>query len=112
MKIFAAIITIFLIFGLLGIPSGVFAQESSSTGSDSTPQYSTSIVMDSMVPLLKGGSRGGSSSFKKIKTSDGDDDGSTDDDSSGGFSWITAIIILVVFLGIIGVLVWFFFLRK
>lgn len=117
MKISTAIITIFLILGLLGVPNGVFAQESSPTGSDSTIQCSDSAVLNSMVPLLKGGSRSSSksSSSKKLKF-DGDDDDSaddsTDDGSSGGFSWVTAIIMLVVFLGIVGVLAWFFFLRK
>lgn len=121
MKISTAIITIFLVFGLLGVPSGVFAQESSSTGSEIALQYSNSIVLDNMIPLLKGGSRGGSSSSKSSSSKkfkvDGDDDDSddsddsTDDDSSGGFGWTTAIIILIV-LGLIGVLAWFFFLRK
>ncbi len=118
MKIITTIITIFLIFGLLGIPNGAFAQDTSSTGSGSTLQCSNSIVLDNMVPLLKGGGggRGGSSSSSKSSSSkkikDGDDDDNSTDDDSSGFSWITVIIILVVLFGLIGFLVWFFLLRK
>ena len=118
MKILTYILTIFLIFGLLGVPGSVFAQETSSTGSNSILQPSNSVI-DNTVPLLKGGGGGGrggsssgskSSSSKKVHSGDDDDDTSTGG-SSGGF-WIIAIIFLVVFLGLIGFLVWFFFLRK
>ncbi|MGB9978673.1 hypothetical protein [Methanobacterium sp.] len=118
MKILTYIMTVFLIIGLLGVPNSVFAQESS-TGSNSVLKDSNSVVFDNTVPLLKGssgGSRGGSSSSsksssKKIHDGDDDDDDDTTSGSSGGF-WIIAIIFLVVFLGLIGFLVWFFFLRK
>ena len=117
MKILTAIIAIFLILGLFGVPNGVFAQDTSSTGSSSTLQHSNSGVLDNMVPLLKGGGRGGGfssskSSSKKIHSGDDDTDDNSTDDGSSGFSWITVIIILVVLFGIIGFLVWFFVLRK
>lgn len=113
MKISTAIITMFLILGLLGVPSGVFAQESSPTGPDSTIQCSDSMVLNSMVPLLKGSKSSSSKKKLDIDIDDDDDtDDSTDDGSSGGFSWITAIIMVVLFLGIVGFLAWFFFLRK
>ena len=119
MKILTYILTIFLIFGLLGVPGGVFAQETSSTGYNIL--QSSNSVIDNTVPLLKGGGgggRGGSSSGFKSSSSKSssskkihDDDDDTTGGSSGGF-WIIAIIFLVVFLGLIGFLVWFFFLRK
>jgi hypothetical protein len=115
MKISTAIITIFLIFGLLGVPSGVFAQEASPTGSDSASQYSTSIVLDNMVPLLKvsrGSSSSSSSKKLKIDTDDDDSDASGDPTGGDGSGWLITIIILIVIIAIIAIAVWYFFLRK
>jgi hypothetical protein len=108
MKILTYIMAIFLIFGLLGAPSGAFAQETSSTGS-SILQASNSVVLDNAVPLLKGGIK--TKAAKKIHSGDDDDDtddGSTDD----GSGWWIAIIIIIIIIAIIVLAVWFFFLRK
>ena len=85
-------------------PNNVFKSDLQST-----------TLFNSLTPLVKGGgggSKGGSSSSSsKIHTDDADiSGGSTGDDS--GWNWMTIIIILVIILGIIGVLVWYFFLRK
>jgi hypothetical protein len=113
MKILTVITMIFLVFGLLGVPSGVFAQESSSVGADIISQHSNSMVVDNMVPLLKG-SRGGFSSSSKIHHADVDDvsDAASDDSTGGdGSGWLTIIIIIII-IAIIAIAVWYFFLRK
>lgn len=115
MKLKTGILVIFLVFGLLGVPNCIFAQDY---------DYSSNAVLESSIPILtqtnglnvqvKGssGGKGGFSSSKSVsktvKKLDGDDDDTSSDDGSG---WIIAIIILVI-LGIIGILVWYFFLRK
>ncbi|HEX3012701.1 MAG TPA: hypothetical protein VHO92_00310 [Methanobacterium sp.] len=114
MKILTCIIATFLIFGLLGVPSSVFAQDSSLTGSNTVLQHSSSIFLsNNFIPLLKGGSHVSHVS-KKIHSGDDDDtsdtsDNSTDDDGSG---WWIAIIIVIIVIAIIVLAVWFFFLRK
>ena len=109
MKILTYITAIFLIFGLLGAPNGVFAQDSS-TESNTVLQHSdSSFLTNNFIPLLKGGSK---SSHVSKKIHDGDDDdnddsGSTDD----GSGWWIAIIIIII-IAIIILAVWYFFLRK
>lgn len=84
---------------------------------ESGSQISTSSVA-SITPLMKGSSGGSksssSSSSSKTKVKDGDDD-TTDvndtDDSSGGFPWWIIVVIIVVILGIIGLVIWYLFLR-
>jgi cobalamin biosynthesis Mg chelatase CobN len=89
--------------------SAVWANENSIGESNS--QISTSSVA-SIAPLMKSSSSKSSSS--KTKTHDGDDitadNNSTSDDSSG-FPWWIIIIIVVIILGIIGLLIWYLFLR-
>lgn len=113
MKLKTGVLVIFLVFGLLGVPNCIFAQNYDDP---------SNAVLESSIPILtqtnglnvqvKGGSKGGFSSSKSVsktvKKLDGDDDDTSSDDGSG---WIIAIIILVI-LGIIGILVWYFFLRK
>lgn len=113
MKILTCIIAAFLIFGLLGVPSSVFAQDSSLTGSNTVLQHSSSTFLsNNFIPLLKGGSHVSHVS-KKIHSSDDDtsdaSDNSTDGDGSG---WWIAIIIVIIVIAIIVLAVWFFFLRK
>ncbi|HML04300.1 MAG TPA: hypothetical protein VK426_00860 [Methanobacterium sp.] len=115
MKLKAGILLIFLVIGLFGVPNCTFAQQypdsSSNTVIKSDMQSTT--LLNSLTPLVKGsggGSKGGSSSSSKIHTDDADVSGGSGDDS--GWNWMTIIIILVIILGIIGVLVWYFFLRK
>ncbi|MEN6290536.1 MAG: hypothetical protein ABFD07_00765 [Methanobacterium sp.] len=98
-----------MIFGLLGAPSGVFAQETSSTGS-SILQASNSVVLDNTVPLLKGGIK--TKAAKKIHSGDDDDDSDTSGSTDDGSGWWIAIIIIIIIIAIIVLAVWFFFLRK
>lgn len=96
--------------------SAVWADEDSAGQSES--QISTSS-MASITPLMKGGSGGGksssSSSSSKTKTHDGDDvtadNNSTSDDSSGFPWWIIAVIVVII-LGLAGLLIWYFIIRK
>ena len=112
MKILTYLITIFLVFGLLGVPGSVFAQESSSTISESTLQHSDPMILENMVPLLKGGGHFSSHASKKVHGSDGDDtsdtgNNSTDDSDDGSGWWITLIIILII-IAIVVLAVWYF----
>ena len=113
MKILTYLIAIFLVFGLLGVPGGVFAQETSSTGS-SILQASNLVVLDNTAPLLKGGIK--TKASKKIHSGDDDDTSNTGnnstDDSDDGSGWWVAIIIIIIIIAIIILAVWFFFLRK
>jgi len=84
---------------------------------ESNSQISTSSVA-SVAPLMKGssgGSKSSSSSSSKTKSHDGDDtstdNNSTDDDSSGFPWWIIAVIIVII-LGLVGLLIWYFIIRK
>ena len=116
MKILTYVIAIFLIFGMLGAPSSVFAQESGPTGSDSTSHYDASTFLgNNFIPLLKGGGRGGSSGSSKVHHADVDDvSDAASGDSSGddGSGWIITVIILIIIIAIIAIAVWYFFLRK
>lgn len=94
----------------------VWADEQTIGTSES--QISTSTAA-SITPLMKvsSGSRSSSSSSSsktKVKT-DGDDDDVTttgnETDSSGGFPWWIFLIIGIVILAIIGIVVWYLFLR-
>lgn len=120
MTLKTGILVIFLVFGLLGAPNCIFAQQYKDSASTVIQSNLPSeMQLNSLTPLVKGSSGGGKSSSssssksvsKAVKKADGDDDDDTTDDGSG-FSWITVIIILVVLFGIIGVLVWYFVLRK
>lgn len=109
MKVINGLLTIFLVFGFLMVPTGVFAQDNYQEGSDSISKYiSPSMVLgSSLTPQVKGSSGGKSSSSSKIKT---DDDDTADGDGSLGSYWW---IILLILLGVIGIiLLWYFFLRK
>jgi ABC-type transport system involved in multi-copper enzyme maturation permease subunit len=95
--------------------SVVWANEGSAGQSES--QISTSS-MASLTPLMKSsssGSKSSSSSSSKTKTHDGDDvtadNNSTSDDSSG-FPWWIIAVILVIILGLAGLLIWYFIIRK
>jgi len=95
--------------------STVWANEES-TG-ELNSKISTSS-MANMAPLMKGssgGSKSSSSSSSKTKTHDGDDtttdNNSTDDDSSG-FPWWIIAVILIIILGLVGLLIWYFVIRK
>jgi hypothetical protein len=116
MKLKTCILTIFLFIGLLGVPNCIFAQQYEDSSSDTVIQSNlqSTMLLNGLTPLVKGSSGGGksssSSASKAAKKVDGDDDDTADD--SGGWSWITVIIILIVLFGIIGVLVWYFVLRK
>jgi hypothetical protein len=116
MKLKTGILTIFLFIGLLGVPNCIFAQQYEDSSSDAIIQgdLQSTMLLNGLTPLVKGSSGGGksssSSASKAAKKVDGDDDDTADD--SGGWSWITVIIILIVLFGIIGVLVWYFVLRK
>ena len=117
MKRIRWIIAIFLILGVLGVPGSVFAQETSSAGSDVTVQHDTSTFLSySITPLLKGG--GG---FKGIfkhsddaadSLSSGNNSSGNSTSSSSGSGWITGIIVLIIIIAIIGAAVWYLFLRK
>jgi cobalamin biosynthesis Mg chelatase CobN len=91
--------------------STVWANEDSAGESNS--QISTSSVA-SITPLMKSSSSKSSSS-SKTKTHDGDDvtadNNSTSDDSSG-FPWWIIAVILVIILGLAGLLIWYFIIRK
>ena len=116
MKLKTGILAIFLFIGLLGVPNCIFAQQYEDSASDAVIQSNlqSTILLNGLTPLVKGSSGGGksssSSASKAAKKVDGDDDDTADD--SGGWSWMTVIIILIVLFGIIGVLVWYFVLRK
>lgn len=95
--------------------SAVWANEESAGEFNS--KISTSSVAN-VAPLMKGssgGSKSSSSSSSKTKTHDGDDatadNNSTDDDSSG-FPWWIIAVILVIILGLAGLLIWYFIIRK
>ena len=111
MKILTYLITIFLVFGLIGAPSGVFAQETSSTISESTLQHSNPLILENMVPLLKGGGHFSSHASKKVHGGDDDtsDTGnnSTDDSDDGSGWWITLIIIIII-IAVVVLAVWYF----
>ena len=117
MKLKTGVLVIFLVFGLLGVPNCIFAQDY---------DYSSNAVLESSVPTItqatglnfevKGGSKGGFSSAKSAsktikKISDGDDDDTGGDSGDGGSGWVTAIIIIVI-IAIIAIAAWYFFLRK
>jgi len=101
---FSLLVFIFMSF------SAVWANEY--PAGESNSQISTSSVA-SIAPLMKSSSSKSSSS-SKTKTPDGDDitadNNSTSDDSSG-FPWWIIIIIVVIVLGIIGLVIWYLFLR-
>ncbi len=115
MRLKTGILAIFLFIGLLGVPNCIFAQQYEDSASDAVIQSNlqSTMLLNSLSPLVKGSSGGGksssSSASKSAKKVDGDDDTA---DDSGGWSWMTIIIILIVLFGIIGVLVWYFVLRK
>ena len=110
MKILTYVIAIFLVFGLLGVPSSAFAQDSSSTGSDINLQHSDSTFLsNNFIPLLKGGSH----ASKKLHSADDDvSDASGDSTSDDGWGWLITIVIVIIIIAIIAVAVWYFFLRK
>jgi ABC-type transport system involved in multi-copper enzyme maturation permease subunit len=110
MKILTYVLAIFLIFGLLGAPSSVFAQEQSSTGTNTVLQHSDSTFLsNNFIPILKGGSR----ASKKVHSGDDDDTSDTGDSSTDdGSGWWIAIIIMIIIIAIIILAVWYFFLRK
>jgi len=118
MKFKTGILVSFLFIGLLTAPNCIFAQQYQDSAPNTVikSDLQSTTLLNSLIPLVKGGgggSKGGSSSSSsKIHTDDADNSGdnSTGDDS--GWNWMTIIIILVLILGIIGVLVWYFFLRK
>lgn len=120
MKLKTGILLSFLVIGLLIAPNCIFAQEYEDSASNAVIQSSveSNMVLNSLTPLIKGGGgggRGGGSSSSKsvskaVKKADGDDDDTTSSDDGSGW-WITAIIIIII-LGIIGVLIWYFVLRK
>jgi hypothetical protein len=118
MKLKTGILAIFLVIGLLGVPNCIFAQQYEDSTSDAviTSNLPSTMHLNSLTPLVKSSSKGGSSSSasKAVKKIGGDDDDSGDGGDSGdsGWDWTTIIIILVVLFGIIGVLVWYFVLRK
>ena len=110
MKVINGLLTIFLVFGFLMVPTGVFAQDNYQEGSDSISKYisPTMVLGSSLTPQVKGSSGGKSSSSPKIKTGDGDDDAGVGG-AIGDYWWI----ILLILLGVIGIiLLWYFFLRK
>ena len=94
--------------------SAVWANEESARVADS--QISSSN-MASIAPLMKssGSKSSSSSSSSKTKVKTGDDDDTTDvngtDDSNGGFPWWIIVVIIIVILGIIGLVIWYLFLR-
>lgn len=113
MKLKTGILVIFLVFGLLGVPNCIFAQDYDD---------SFNAVLESSIPTMTqtngltvnvkgGGGKGGFSSSKSasktVKKLDGDDD---DTDSDDGGSWWIAIIIIIIILLMIAA--WYFFLRK
>ena len=110
MKILTYVLAIFLIFGLLGAPSSVFAQEQSFTGYNVVLQHSDSTFLsNNFIPLLKGGSH----ASKKVHSGDDDDTSDTGDSSTDdGSGWWIAIIIMIIIIAIIILAVWYFFLRK
>ncbi len=112
MKVINVLLTIFLVFGFLLVPTGVFAQENSQGGSDSISKYisPTMVLGSGLTPQIKGSSGGkSSSSSSKIKTGDSDDSTGSDDGSFGDYWWIIPLILL----GVIAIiLLWYFFLRK
>ena len=112
MKILTYLIAIFLVFGLLGVPSGVFAQESSSAISESTLQHNNPMILESMVPLLKGGGHFSSHVSKKVHGGDGDDTSDTGNnstnDSDDGFGWWITLIIILIIIAIVVLAVWYF----
>ena len=116
MKLKTGVLLIFLIIGLFGVPNCTFAQQYQDSASNTVikSDLQSTSLLNSLTPLVKGssgGSKGSSSSSSKIHTDDADiSGGSTGDDS--GWNWMTIIIILVIIFGIIGVLVWYFVLRK
>ncbi len=112
MKILTYVTAIFLIFGLLGVPGGAFAQDSSLTGSNTVLQHSdSSFLTSSYIPLLKGGSRSSHVS-KKIHDDDDDTSDTGDNSTDDGSGWWIAIIIVIIVIAIIVLAVWYFFLRK
>lgn len=119
MKIKTGILVLFLFIGLLGAPNCIFAQQYEDSTSDTSMQINpdSKMLLNGLTPLVKGGSGGGkssgssSSASKAVKKIDGDDD-SVDGGDAAGLGWWTILIIVIVILGIIGVLVWYFVLRK
>jgi hypothetical protein len=116
MKLKTGILVIFLVIGLLGVPNCIFAQQYENSASNAVikDDLQSTMLLNGLTPLVKGSSGGGkssssSSASKAVKKADGDDDDATD---NGGWDWMTVIIILIVLFGIIGVLVWYFVLRK
>lgn len=114
MRLKTGILAIFLFIGLLGVPNCIFAQQYEDSTSDAVirSNLQSTMLLNSLTPLVKGSSKGGSSSSSASKVSKkigGDDDDAGD---GGGWDWMTILIILIVLFGIIGVLVWYFVLRK
>lgn len=102
-----------IVLVLMSFPT-VWANEQTNGVSES--QICTS-TMASITPLMKSSSSGSksssSSSSSKTKIKTGDDDDETDATSTGGgFPWWILIFGGIALLVIIGVLVWYFFLRK
>ena len=114
MKLKTGILAIFLFIGLLGVPNCIFAQEYQGSASDAVIKSNSesTLLLNGLTPLVKGSSKSSSSSSKKIHTDDADDSGDTSTGDDSGWSWMTILIILIVLFGIIGVLVWYFVLRK
>jgi hypothetical protein len=118
MKLKTGIIMIFLVIGLLGVPSCISAQEYQVSPSDTVLDSNLAAMhLNALTSAVKGGSRGGSKSFssakktvKKLSDDDaGDDAGDGDGDGDGG-SWWIAIVIIVIITAIIAI--WLLFLRK
>lgn len=119
MKLKTGILALFLVIGLLGVPNCIFAQEYEDSSSSEVMQINQhTILLNGLTPLVKGSSGGGKSSSSSAskavkKAGDGDDsDDNSTDDSNSGWSWMSVIIILIVLFGLIGILVWYFILRK
>lgn len=118
MKLKTGILALFLVIGLFGVPNCIFAQEYKDSSSNTFIQskIQSEMLLNSLNPLVKGSSGGGksssSSASKAVKKAGDDSDDNSTDDSNSGWSWMSVIIILVVLFGLIGVLVWYFILRK
>ena len=95
---------IFLFIGLITVPNCIFAHEYQNTNSKMVinSDLNSITLSNIMPPLLKA-----SSSKTKIHTDDADVSGDL-----SGVDWTTIIIIIIVALVIIGILLWYFVLRK
>lgn len=107
MKVINGLLAIFLVFGFLMVPTGVFAQDNYQGGSDSISKYSSPpmVLGSALTPQIKSS---GKSSSSKIKLGDSDDDGS----GLGGLGDYWWVILLILGIIVLIVLVWYFYLRK